>query len=279
MIDIKNLETSGKVYASYPSPLRAAVLDATASWKALCALPDEVKLRFPYDPDTKQSGNGYECKREKGQLLDQKENFHLRLSARDELMNHARSMSEPEFADFIEKALALPDLIMPLLLEFGAAVEERYEVPGFADAVASTKPELLIRFLHYFGECEPGEEIASPHVDKGGFTLHLYESDGGVEQLSQDKQSWLPLPVSNDETVIFPSLGLQQFLGSRVKALCHRVIATPECAQAGRYSAVCFVDFAESLHYDKARHGRLQNFPPGFNYDMPADQFDDLFVK
>ena len=278
MIDVSQLETSGKVYVPYPSELRTAVLEAELAWEDFCSLPDETKLRFPYEPDTKQSGNGYECKRAKGALLDQKENFHLRLSARNELMDCALAMPEPEVADFIQKALALPYLIEPLLLEFAQGIEERYAVAGFVDAVAFTKPELFIRFLHYFGECSPGDEIAVPHIDKGGFTLHLYESDGGVEQLSLDKEQWVPMPLSHNETVIFPSLGLQQYLGSRVKALCHRVVATPECAASGRFSAVCFVDFKGARHYDKARHGRLQNFPAGFNYDMPADQFDDLFV-
>ncbi|HEY4488867.1 MAG TPA: 2OG-Fe(II) oxygenase family protein [Candidatus Paceibacterota bacterium] len=279
MINIADIENRGMVYVPYPSALRRAVLDAIAAWEAFCNLPEEVKLRFPYEPDKKQSGNGYELKKERGETLDRKEDFHLRLSAHDELLTNARALGDERAEQFVEAALLLPDLIEPLLVSFAQEVEERYKVQGFSTAVADAKPEFLLRFLHYFGDCEPEEMIGSPHVDKGGFTLHLYESDKGVEHLSTDKQSWIPMPLAHEDTVIFPALGLQQYLGSRVKALCHRIVATPECARQGRFSAVCFVDFRGARHYDKARHGRLQKFPPGFNYDMPAEQFNDLFVE
>ncbi len=148
----------------------------------------------------------------------------------------------------------------------------------FADDVAYSTPSLLLRFLHYFGDQTPGKEIASPHVDKGGFTLHLYESDKGVEQLTFDGQ-WVPVPVSHEQTVIFPALGLQYRLKNEVKAMCHKVVATPESAQHGRYSAVCFVDFRNNVPWDKEKYGRQQDMPLGFNYTMPWDEFKTHFKE
>jgi len=278
MTDTLKLKSDGKVFVSYPATLRKGVREAMASWQAFCALPEHVKLRFPYEPDTKQSGNGYELKKECGALLDRKEDFHLRLAANDELIHHALAVGSGTVERFVQEALMLPNLIEPLLVEFAQSLEKQYGIPGFAQAIADSKSQWLLRFLHYFGECSPGEEIAVPHIDKGGFTLHLYESDTGVEYLAQDKRTWIPMPLAHDETVIFPALGLQQYLKNEVKALCHRVVATDTCARKGRYSAVCFIDFAGAPHYDKARHGRLQAFPQGFNYDMPWEEFRNLFV-
>jgi hypothetical protein len=279
MVNVDSLRTDGKVYIPYPSALRAAMREAMLSWQRFCNLPEEVKIRFEYSPDQAQSGNGYELKLDSGEKLDRKENFHFRLSALDELRVVAKQVEAQEALDLIESLEVLPELIKVPLLDFAEAVESTFRVPGFKDDVQASIPELIIRLLHYFGEVQLHEVIAQPHIDKGGFTLHLWESDGGVEQLSLDKKEWIPIPVSHDEALIFPASGLQHLLKSEVKALCHRVVSTITSAHAGRYSAVCFVDFRGNAHYDKRRHGRLQNREAGFNYDMSWDAFDDLFVR
>ena len=278
MIDSQKLITDGKVYVPYPQALRVAVAEAMEAWMRFCDLPEDIRIQFPYETDGVVSGNGYELKTASGKTLDQKEDFHLRENAGAVLMDHARRIASPDIERFIESALALPKLIAPVLAEFATDVERRFDVPGFADDVAASTPNLLVRFLHYFGNDAPGQEIASPHIDKGGFTLHLYESDEGVEQLTEDGR-WISVPLSHQQTVILPAIGLQHTLHSQVKALCHRVVATPESAIRGRYSAVCFVDFRNNRHYDKARFGRLQDQVPGFNYTIPWEDFDDLFKK
>ncbi len=278
MIDTSKLITDGKVYVPYPQQLRIAVADAMDAWVRFCALPEEVRTQFPYETDGVVSGNGYELKIASGKTLDRKEDFHLRENARELLMEHARRIGSHDIEIFIEAALRLPSLIAPVLAEFAIDVERRFNVPGFADDVAASTPNLLVRFLHYFDNDAPGQEIASPHIDKGGFTLHLYESDEGVQQLTEDGR-WISVPLNHEQTVILPAIGLQHKLHSQVKALCHRVVATPESAIYGRYSAVCFVDFRNNRHYDKERFGRLQDQVPGFNYTMPWKDFDALFKK
>ena len=278
MIDTSKLITDGKVYVSYPQQLRIAVADAMDAWIRFCALPENIRTQFPYENDGMVSGNGYELKTTSGKTIDQKEDFHLRVNAREVLMAHARKIGNADIEAFIESALQLPSLIAPVLAEFASDVEQRFNLPGFADDVAASTPNLLVRFLHYFGNGSPGEEIASPHIDKAGFTLHLYESDEGVQQLTENGE-WVSVPLNHEQTVILPAIGLQHKLHGQVKALCHRVVATPESAVHGRYSAVCFVDFRNNRHYDKERYGRLQDHPPGFNYAMPWENFDALFKK
>jgi len=267
----------GRAYVSYEPDLRAGVEEAVDAWKAFCLLPEELKLKFPYSSDAKVSGNGYELKKDLGSA-DLKEDFHLRVAVRDWLMESAEAVDPVVTPDFVEKALAVNELIAPLLREFGEAVEQKHGIPGFADDIMAKQPFWLLRFLHYFGDREPGDEIAAPHVDKGGFTLHLYESDRGVEQLTYADKQWVPMPLSHDQTVIIPGMGLQNRSKGVLRATCHRVVATEESAKQGRYSAVCFFNFNNVRFYDKERFGRLQNWEPGAFYDMPFEEFDKLFI-
>ncbi len=275
---IKEIQTDGRVYVHYPADLRQGVEEAMEAWKAFCALPEEQKLRFPYSADMKTSGNGYELKKEVGNLLDQKEDFHLRVVVRDELMKSAHAVDDTVTPAFVEKALAVNELMVPILRSFGESVEKEFSIPGFADDIMAKQPFWLLRFLHYFGDKKAGDEIAVPHVDKGGFTLHLYESDPGVERLTYDTKEWVEMPLAHDETVIIPGMGLQNRSRCQLRALCHRVVATPDTAVNGRYSAVCFFNFDHVRFFDKARFGRLQDWKPGAFYDMPFEEFDSYFI-
>jgi isopenicillin N synthase-like dioxygenase len=133
--------------------------------------------------------------------------------------------------------------------------------------------------LHYFGEREVGEVTASPHIDKGGFTLHLFETDQGLEYLDIKTREWHEMPIGKNETVIIAGARLQNYSENNLKALCHRVVANEKTRRDGRYSAVLFVDFATAPLYDKDKFGRLQGFSAGFNYDMPAQEFSKMFTE
>lgn len=277
-LDISELRSVGRAYVAYaPLELRDAVEEAMVAWKAFCAISEDQKLRFPYSPDAKVSGNGYELKKDPA-TGDLKEDFHLRVIEREWLMESARSVDPVVAVRFVDAALAVNTLIAPLIQSFAEAVEREYDIVGFADDVMARQPSWLLRFLHYFGDRQPGEEIAQPHVDKGGFTLHLYESDMGVERLDYDSRLWEPMPVSHEETVIIPGMGLQNRSKGQLRALCHRVVATEESALIGRFSAVCFLGFDHARFYDKQKHGRLQEWEPGAFYDMPFEEFDTLFT-
>lgn len=274
-MDIGELQTKGRVYVQYPPELRAGVEEAVRAWKAFCDLPEEAKTRFPYSKDHKTSGNGYELK--KGEVLDLKENFHLREIVADEFKESAKIVHETIGPAFIEKATAVTALLAPLMREFTQAAEDAYGMSGFSDDVLVNQPRWLLRFLHYFPGKEAGEEIAAPHTDKGGFTLHLYESAPGVEQLTYDRE-WVSMPLSEGETVIIPGMGLQNRSKCQLKATCHRVIATEEVAKEGRYAAVCFFNFRNQRFFDKDRFGPQQAWASGCFYDMPYEEFDTYFI-
>jgi isopenicillin N synthase-like dioxygenase len=171
-------------------------------------------------------------------------------------------------SDFLNTLEALQEACAPLVMDFALAVEERYGVHGLSCDVADTKQEWVFRFLHYRGGTAT---LAHPHIDRGGFTLHLAESRQGAQYLDLNKR-WQSLVVDGGRTAIFPSLGLQYCSEGTLKALCHQVQGDVE-----RYAAVAFIDFMKVFAYNQD-NGRLQDFEPGFNYDMPFGEFQKLFV-
>jgi isopenicillin N synthase-like dioxygenase len=272
----KELETEGRLYVTYDPSLRAGVEEAMKAWKQFTQLPEAKKVLFGYSPDAKTSGNGYELKLEGA--IDRKENVHLRVNARDELLNGAAQADPVIGPAFVESALALNELMASMVRDFARTIEEECAIPGFELDVMDWQPKWLLRFLHYFGDRMPGEEIAAPHTDKGGFTLHLYESHPGVEYLTYDSREWKALPLSHDQTVIIPGMGLQNRSKGTLRALVHRVVATEETAETGRFSAVCFFNFNHARFFDKSRFGAQQAWAPGAFYDMPFEQFDSYFI-
>ncbi|MDB5237139.1 MAG: hypothetical protein JWL88_241 [Parcubacteria group bacterium] len=277
-MNIKQMADEGYMYVQNPQELRNAVEAAEQAWRAFCGLPLKDKLAtFPYEADAKVSGNGYEMKMTPGETLDLKEDFHIRKSVGDTFLARARASGHPEALRFVEAAIILPDLIAPILNDFALEAESEFGMAGFAEDVRKRTSTMLLRFLHYFPNHMPGADMASQHVDKGGFTLHLYESDAGVQRLVP-KGTWVELPVSHDETVLIPGMRMQYRSEGQLKALCHRVVATEESAEIGRFSAVCFVGFDGTPYYDKDTQGRLQDKPAGFNHDMPFEKFKELFI-
>lgn len=275
-MDIRELETRGFVRAPYPADLRAAVAEAVSAWQAFCALPEDIKKRIRYSGDLNVSGVGYELKLERGEFNDLKEDFHIRQTERDFLAGEAAKVGLVA-ERFLASVEALSSYIDPLVSSFAERVEDAVGLDGFAADTREKMPRALFRFLHYFGDRAPGELLAVPHVDKGGFTLHLHESHPGLEHLTYDGV-WEPMDFSTGETAIIPAMRMQYRSENRLKATCHRVVANEETARIGRFSAVCFMDFSHTPFYDKAKHGRLQNMPAGFNYRMPFAEFAKLFT-
>jgi isopenicillin N synthase-like dioxygenase len=275
-ISLTNLEQKGLVNISYPANLRMGVEKAVATWKAFCSLPEELKMKFPYGSDIGM-GVGYELKKTTGANLDVKEDFHFAAGFQDSIKNIARSLHNETIIDFVEASEALVGLMEPLIIEFAGELESSFGLKNLRDEVVESKGIWFVRFLHYFGGRQVGDEIATPHADKSGFTLHLYESDPGLEYLDRQKQ-WRKMPVSHDETAIIPGMRLQYRSRNQLKATYHRVVATAKTAAQGRFSVVCFIHLGRTPEYNKKKAGRLQEFQPGFNYEMPFEEFAKLFI-
>lgn len=271
---IEDLKTKGFVVLAYPKDLRQAVTKAVKSWKKFCDLPQKIKKVLPYS--NVADGVGYELKEGVGNKADRKENFDIALLGNKWLTDHVGEINNPIALSFVENATKLVSIMKSLILDFASKVEQSFDVKDFCFEIEGGEDVFFVRFIHYFGDRKVGEETATAHTDQSGFTLHLYESAPGLECLTHDGK-WIPMPVSEGETVIIPCMQMQLRSAGKLKALCHRVVATHETAREGRYSAVCFVQLKNTPKYNKERHGRLQEKKPGFNYKLSHGEFQKLF--
>lgn len=267
---IDTLDTDGFVTLEYPQLLRNRVRDAMESWKNFCKISPEDKQRLSGGDRLRDFG--YMRRNDQSAHADQKELFHVSRNRVDELGAKASGFLDNRASEFIHMIDLLLQESVPLIQTFAQEVEDRYQLSGFEKEVMNAQDNWTYRYLHYFG----GGALAHAHVDRGGFTLHLDESDGGGEYYDFDRQ-WHPWPVSEKQTIIFPSMGLQYRSGGKLKALWHRVQPTLRTTLDGRYSMVAFIDFKQSHRYNDAVK-RLQDFDPGFNYHMPLQEFNVLFV-
>jgi isopenicillin N synthase-like dioxygenase len=273
--DIKQLKTEGVVTLPYPSDLREAVEKSIGLWKKFTELPVEVKKGLPYSNSA--DGVGYEMKDGSGPKGDRKENFDIAIGGEEWLRQNLEKIESPVAREFVTHVTSLVKVMKPTILKFARDVENDFGLTDFEKEVDGSEPGFFVRFIHYFGNREAGEETATAHVDQSGFTLHLFESDPGFQCLSYDGK-WIDIPISiGDQTVIINSMQMQLRSNGELKALCHRVVATPETAREGRFSAVCFVQLKNTPKYNKEKGGRLQEKEPGFNYEMPIAEFNGLF--
>lgn len=273
-MNIRDLETTGFVRVAYPPLLRLRVREAMASWKAFCQLPADVKGMLQIG--TRLKDIGYVLRVSEGRANhDDKEFFHAARNLPQEVREKAKNISDPRALAFIDATDSLLKEVTPLVREFVREVESGFGLNGFEEEVMDNRDNWKFRYLHYFPS-DAGREIASAHADRGGFTLHMFETHEGADYLGFDK-AWRPLPVSEGETVIFPSLHLQHRAESRMNALCHRVRATSEAAREGRYSMVAFIDFIMDKKFNDAGY-RLQDLEPGFNYFLSKEDLEKYFV-
>ncbi len=271
---IAQLKSQGIFSMQYPPMLRLAVEDTVEAWKAFCELPAEIKKSLPYSNGG--AGVGYELKNGVGQNADKKENFDVTTSGVTWLRVNIAEINTPVALSFVSRATGLVSAIKPLILDFAWQAEREFGLEGFTDEVDQSETAFFTRFIHYFGDRAVGDETASAHVDQSGFTLHLYESAEGLQCLPYESD-WQNMPVSEGETVIIPAMQMQLRSHGKLRALCHRVVATPETALHGRYSAVCFVQLKHTPKYDKEKCGRLQEKEPGFNYRVAHEEFARMF--
>lgn len=270
------MQTQGSVRVTYPKNLQDAVASAVKAWKHFCALPEETRARFKYN-SAGGMGVGYELKKTAGTCLDLKEDFHYTSGMREWLASAADAVGNRHASDVVATANSLLNLLTPFIIAFAQQVEKEFLLDGFAQEIADSQNVWFVRFLHYFGDRKVGDEIATSHADKSGFTLHLYESSPGLQFLDFKKQ-WKDVKMTHKDTVIIPGMRLQYRSHNTLKALFHRVVATRTTAQTGRFAMVCFVHLKNTPQYNKQGAGRLQEFTPGFNYSMSFQDFAKLFI-
>ncbi|MSR71119.1 MAG: hypothetical protein EXS50_00385 [Candidatus Taylorbacteria bacterium] len=276
-ISVHDLETKGYVSLPYPPRLKKAMIKTVKSWQAFCALRIDVKKALPYSNNA--DGVGYEFKEGEGRNADRKENFDITTSGKVWLEKNIERIKNKTALSFVKDATALVEIAKPFISQFASEVEKIFAMHGFAKEVKEGSGKYFFRFIHYAGDRNIGSETASAHVDQSGFTPHLFETEPGFEILDLTTKKWIPQSFTEGEMLIINSMQIQLRSQGKLKALCHRVVATPKTAKIGRYSAVCFVQFKDTAKYDKERCGRLQEKKPGFNYTMKFGDFQKLFKR
>lgn len=270
------LKEDGVKMVDYSPQLHDSVESAARLWQEFCALPQEVKQVFA--GTDKQWTVGYEAKDGSGQNGDRKENFDFLVKATGDLRRAAETVDEPVARQFLSSVEVLGEQAKPMIEAFGRDLEADYGVDGFGDLAKKSAANAFFRFLHYPSGQTVGGTIAEPHVDHSGFTFHLFETTDGCERLTRARE-WKSLPVADGQAASFASMQTQLVTRGEIKALPHRVVANETSARMGRFAIVCFVALADTPSYDRKTHGRLQEMTPGFNYDMPYDEFKTLFKQ
>lgn len=275
MSNIQQFIDSGIYKLPYPQNLREKVLEALEAWKKFVSIDDSITDQFPY-----QQGVGYEHQRGGGPTADRKKDFHYTEDGADFLWSAAQAAPgelSSVSRELIEKAQGLVAYLGPTAHQFSSELGKAIGVEDFAQEVLASRGSWFLRFLYYPGDRTEGEYMAVPHIDKSAFTFHLYESDSGLQALPYGATEWIDTPVSDTETIIFPGFQMQFKSKGKIKALCHRVVAKPETTQKGRYSMVVFFSLKNTKKYDKSK-GRLQDYEPGFNYDMTPEDVEKRFM-
>jgi len=269
-MDVTALEAKGFVSVKYPRTLYHRVQQTMASWEYFCELPKEEKVKLA--GGDRLHDFGYMIRKDKGPRADRKEQLHVSERQLAELHKKASTISDRRAVSFINDVGVLIRESQEIVQEFASDVASMYQLDGFERDVMSSKERWTFRYLHYFG----GDMLSHAHADRGGFTLHLYESDKGGEYLSFDGV-WRSWPINKRNTIILPGMHMQHRSNGKIKALWHRVRANPQTIQKGRFAMVAFIDFLWTHKYDDSKR-RLQDFEEGFNYDMPFTEFQKLFT-
>ena len=267
---IKTIETNGFIEIDYPDRLKKVIIRSFVNWKNFCALSKEIKEKFIFEKN-----GGYE-KRIKKNNYDNKETFHTSIPG-IKRFDRMKLLKNQTACLFLSDASTILKEVLPILENFTKQVEETFIIKKILSDIKKYPDCLSIRYIHYLPGNNISDIIGQPHVDKGGFTLHLFEDCDGVEYLW--KNLWYPFPLNKNKTVLFGGLQLQLITKNSVKALCHRILATKKSTESGRYSIVLFTNFPSKPYYNKSVYGRSQNFPAGFNYTISFSEFAKMFTR
>ncbi len=243
----------------YSKKLLNVVTDARETWIPFYEQDLSIKTQFPF-----KDGTGYEYSGE--DRRDFKELFHVSLGYVPGLLN-------PVCKRFIDSSKEVISESVETVKEIAATISEQ---TGFNFVKLLGDPFLWRqRFLHY----PPTKRkiVGVEHIDKGGFTLHLNESGGGLQYFWKNK--WSDMKFTHKQAAYFPGALGQYHSKCQIKALSHRVVSTRESREIGRTSSVLFIDCNDKMKYNKTKFSSTQAaFKPGQNYYLSSQEFSSYFI-
>lgn len=260
------LQEHGYVQLPYNESLKKPLGRLMNAWKDFCGQSLSHKLQYPMT----MSG-GYESKQKIGQTFDEKEDFHLSLAY--DIWSIEKVVITPIDKEFVEAGHDFIREVYDLIMDVGSVFGQD-SMFDLVEEFSKAFERWTIRLLRYpAGVTE--HEIAVSHVDKG-ITVHFAEDAPGLEVFWRNE--WKLVEPMHGHILAYSGMLGQYYSECRFPALCHRVVSTPQTFANGRNSIVMFIDFGNVV-YDKERFGRTQDvFPQGENYEMPFDQFKQLFA-
>lgn len=262
---VQTLIGKGFINVTYSNNLKQATSRLLRAWEEFLKLPFELKNTLQYSNNW-----GYERKQDPGKTNDLKEDFHISRIYAENLT----SASNPVFKELALASLgtfnSIEDALKPILQD----LEEI--VPGITEEILQNHNDLILRLLWY--PPQETETLAVAHVDKGSSTMHLVETNGGLQYLDLQSKKWKDVELEVGYGVFFP--GFQgQFVSENVlTGLWHRVVNTEQAKTEGRISIVLFQDLKSKNKYNKEFWGRTQDLPEGYNYRMPFDVVKQHFT-
>lgn len=219
-------------------------------WRAFCELPLELKKQFYFSGENKQEDVGY-LLRKRSEGREDKEYYHFD-GARHMERIRERGLADtvkdnPVLTAFFEFCDATYHSATDMVRRIVDATET--DILGLTDQVfREGKPPAMLRFLHYTPLRDDDPILADQHFDRGGFTLHLYESDSGLQLLDWDYK-WIDAPISRGKTVVFTGYTLDKFTKGACQKTWHRVARIKNDARdnKGRFSIVYFIELSSDV--------------------------------
>ncbi len=251
----------GYVQVPHVGILNNQIKNVMNNWKLFCAQPLEHKNKFVFDVD------GYENKSTAKGDFEDKENMHISLSYEPDIVG---TNVDSELIYSVKKLIK--DSV-PVVLDIAKIYKEHSDfmlVELFSECIDMWSA----RLLHY-----PSQEVeflAKSHIDLG-ISIHFGEDAPGFEVLHNGV--WQPVQPMHEHLLTYAGATGQYYTNSKIDALCHRVVTTPETRSKGRSSLVLFID-PGSFMYNKKAYGPTQKrFPAGENYGVPFDEFQKFFKR
>ncbi len=220
----------------YPKSIADLIGDAEA-WNNFCKLPRELKEKFSFLNQQKETDIGYFW-RSKSEGREDKEYFHIYPNMREMIQADGLDdlvESNPVLKEFFDYTDRVYESVHNFALSIGSEMGK--EIPGLARLVRDRKIRSVLRLLHYTNT-DDTEVIATQHFDRSLYTLHLYESAPGLQFLNYDMK-WTDAPVSNGQTVVFSGYRIEKLSDEDLQKTWHRVVKVG--AQRDRISLVLFV--------------------------------------
>lgn len=258
-----------KGYATvvYPKSLQKVVLAIYLAWVEFCAQEESFKERILFDKN-----KGYENKNriKHPEYVDHKEDMHIT----GDYVFPAHLTPSRQEKHLLDLSAKFFDLIEPELQKLADMLSE---ITGKDfSKFAKNRKGWTLRLLHYYPQNQT--DLAHYHPDRGGHTIHLFDSTPGLECFWNNK--WKQIEFDEDMMAFFPGLLAQLVSECQLTALCHRVVSSDKSKISGRYSLVLFCDYPEfPSRYNKETYGGTQKaFAIGGNYDMDIEKFAKYFT-